>query len=93
MTQRQLEAALYARLQRAENELRTAINFSNACLRTFYNISIIARSLENSQGAQTLIAVQDSLQSFLILLRDNVNHYRLNRDQLRRWYRLRLSMA
>ena len=92
MNQRQLEESLYNRLNTAENNLRTAISFSNDCFRSFNNISIIARSLESNRGAQTLIAIQDWLQVFLVKVRHNVQHYRLLRDQLRQWYRLRLSL-
>ena len=76
---------VYKLLNNAESNLRQAINLSNHCLHSFVNILAIARSLESNQSAATLISVQDWLQSFLVILQDNIRHYRVHQDQVRHW--------
>ena len=93
MNQSQLEQSLYNRLQIAETNLQKAIRFSNDCFRSFHNISFIVRTTESNYNSQIVTALQDWLHSFLSAIRRNVNQLRVERDQLRHWYCLRLSFS
>ena len=92
MNQSQLEQSLLNRLQISERNLSSAVRISNHCFRTFINISRISNEVDSNEGIEALIPFLDWLQSFLIILRDNVKHFRVERNQLREWYQLRLSL-
>ena len=66
----------------AEYRLQQAIRLSNDNFRTFWNISILARSLKDNINPSVLIAYQDWLQSFLVQLRDSVAHHRQIRNNI-----------
>ena len=92
MNQSQLEQSLLNRLQISERNLSSAVRISNHCFRTFINIARISNEVDSNEGIEALIPFLDWLQSFLIILRDNVKHFRVERNQLREWYQLRLSL-
>ena len=84
-----VEEELEECLRKVEFTVRRSIRLSNDNFRSFCNISIIAKSLEDNRIARFLVPYQLWLQGFLGELRNNTRYHREVRDNIAELIRAR----
>ena len=76
-------------LEGSERKLQQAINLSNGTFRLFNNLCFLEQNEEGRLRSHITVPLQDWLQSFLLLLRDNTRHHQNVRSTIIDWVRSR----